>query len=153
MTPLIYSIKLIQAFQASPVGSRTFKLRLMEMTAIACHDLAVFLFQQSDGGRHKGCHTWKRPPIMVHPFGRSEAALVPVPFSDPPPTVFSHDCYRSFEQYPNGVADMVGYWAEFRLFGGVVVFDRGEDEMGVCITSGRYPVTILRCPSLTLTYL
>ncbi|KAK4129827.1 hypothetical protein N657DRAFT_630627 [Parathielavia appendiculata] len=29
------------------------------------------------------------------------------------------------DQYPNGVADMVRYWAGARIFGGVVLFDRG----------------------------
>lgn len=37
-----------------------------------------------------------------------------------------HEDYSNWEQYPNGVADMVGYWAEFWIFGGVVLFDRGE---------------------------
>jgi hypothetical protein len=47
--------------------------------------------------------------------------------------VFLHAAYDAFDQYPRGVADMVGYWAESRLFGGVVIFDRGEDEIGVRI--------------------
>jgi hypothetical protein len=29
-------------------------------------------------------------------------------------------------QYPEGIADMVGYWAKDRILGGVVLFDRGE---------------------------
>lgn len=43
------------------------------------------------------------------------------------PTAFSHGPYIAVDQYPNGAADSVGYWAEARIFGGVVVFDRGED--------------------------
>ncbi|POS75812.1 hypothetical protein DHEL01_v205796 [Diaporthe helianthi] len=39
--------------------------------------------------------------------------------------------------YPAGIADVVGYWAEARIFGGVVVFDRGPtgvepDDNGPC---------------------
>lgn len=45
-----------------------------------------------------------------------------------PPTAFSNRIYVAIEQYPNGVADAVGYWAEARIFGGVVVFNRGETE-------------------------
>lgn len=30
--------------------------------------------------------------------------------------------------YPNGLADVVGYWAEYRIFGGIVLFDRGANE-------------------------
>lgn len=53
-TPLISRrMKVAQAYQDSLVGSRAYKLRLLEMTAIACHDLAVHLFQQF-GGLHKG---------------------------------------------------------------------------------------------------
>jgi hypothetical protein len=40
-------------------------------------------------------------------------------------TAFWHWGYVDFDQYPNGVADIVGYWAEANIFGGVVVFDRG----------------------------
>ncbi|KAF4436681.1 hypothetical protein FACUT_6276 [Fusarium acutatum] len=43
------------------------------------------------------------------------------------PTAFAHGPYIAVEQYPNGAADSVGYWAEARIFGGIVVFDRGED--------------------------
>ncbi|KAM0541869.1 hypothetical protein ACHAPJ_013059 [Fusarium lateritium] len=45
-----------------------------------------------------------------------------------PPTAFVHRSYIYHEQYPSGIADVVGYWAEGMIFGGVVVFDRGETE-------------------------
>ena len=96
------------------MGSRSFKLRLMEMLAVACHDLAALLHEEHGEGFHRGAHAWR---------------LNSAP--EPPPTVFYHFCYRNVGQYPRGVADIVGYWAEARLFGGVVVFDRGEDETGV----------------------
>lgn len=47
------------------------------------------------------------------------------------PTDFYHTEYLDWEQYPQGVADMAGYWAEFELFGGVVVFDRRESDVEV----------------------
>ena len=34
--------------------------------------------------------------------------------------------YMNVKDYPFGVSDMAGYWAEDRIFGGVVLFDRGE---------------------------
>lgn len=40
------------------------------------------------------------------------------------PTLFLHRNYQDFKQYPNEVADIVGYWAEAQIFGGVVLFDR-----------------------------
>lgn len=57
----------------------------------------------------------------------------PPPSPDPLPALFYHGAYVAFEQYPGSVADMVGYWSEARIFGGVVAFDRGEDETGVSI--------------------
>lgn len=42
----------------------------------------------------------------------------------PLPSIFNHSFYRHSMIYPEGVADMVGYWAEDRTLGGVVLFDR-----------------------------
>ncbi|KAG8168348.1 hypothetical protein KVR01_001097 [Diaporthe batatas] len=41
-----------------------------------------------------------------------------------PVTLFRHPWYRDHMQYPHGAADVVGYWAENRVLGGVVLFDR-----------------------------
>lgn len=49
----------------------------------------------------------------------------------PPPTLFWTSAYTDWSSYPNGLADMAGYWAEVQLFGGVVLFDRGESEKEV----------------------
>lgn len=40
--------------------------------------------------------------------------------------MFFHVDYMDYDQYPNGLADIAGYWAEDRIFGGVVLFDRGD---------------------------
>lgn len=61
----------------------------------------------------------------------------------PLPTLFTHPGFTAREQYPNGVADMVGYWAEDRILGGVTLFDRsndwenGDDEPNVYFQSSR----------------
>ncbi len=41
-------------------------------------------------------------------------------------TLLSHNCYHDDEIYPLKSADVVGYWVEDRLFGGVVLFGRGS---------------------------
>lgn len=52
-----------------------------------------------------------------------------------PPAAFFHSSYVSLEQYPQGLGDVAGYWAEGKIFGGVIVFDRGESELEVgCAT-------------------
>lgn len=39
---------------------------------------------------------------------------------------FYHFYYRySYEAYPYGLLDVVGYWAEAQVLGGVVLFERG----------------------------
>jgi hypothetical protein len=45
-----------------------------------------------------------------------------------PPTLFFHQWYTDYELYPNGVADAVGFWAEARILGGVVLFDRRDPK-------------------------
>lgn len=45
-----------------------------------------------------------------------------------PPTWFIHPWYTAYDQYPDGVADGVSYWAEDRILGGVVLFDRRPPE-------------------------
>ena len=39
---------------------------------------------------------------------------------------FYHTNYRQFEGFPFGLLNVVGYWAEAELFGGVVLFERVE---------------------------
>jgi hypothetical protein len=44
-------------------------------------------------------------------------------------------CYATPGRYPRGFLDVVGYWAEAHIFGGVVVFDRGPEKRG---KTGKY---------------
>lgn len=50
--------------------------------------------------------------------------MVTVP---PRPTLFNHPYYVDLEIYPEGLADIAGYWAEDRIVGGIVLFDRRAD--------------------------
>lgn len=45
------------------------------------------------------------------------------------PTLFYHPKYIDTDVYPEGAADMVGYWAEDRILGGVVNFDRHDPNL------------------------
>jgi len=44
-----------------------------------------------------------------------------------PTTLFTHKAYTFHEQYTNGVADMVPYWAENQILGGIALFDRSHN--------------------------
>lgn len=64
------------------------------------------------------------------------------------PTLFRHHWYVDDNQYPDSVADVVGYWAEARILGGVVLFDRRDPAFSpdvkpdsVWFHSERYDVT------------
>ena len=37
-----------------------------------------------------------------------------------------HPDYVQFKNYPRGLLDVVGYWAETQVFGGVLLFDRSD---------------------------
>ena len=59
----------------------------------------------------------------------------------PWPTLFTHPQFTAYKRYPAGVADMVGYWAEDRILGGVTLFDRSrtwaENEPNAYFHSAR----------------
>ncbi|KAK8068465.1 hypothetical protein PG996_007577 [Apiospora saccharicola] len=46
------------------------------------------------------------------------------------PTMFAHPFFVAYGLYPYGIADMVGYWAEDRILGGVLLLDRSKEETG-----------------------
>ncbi|OBT97131.1 hypothetical protein VE01_04877 [Pseudogymnoascus verrucosus] len=118
---LCMDCKLIHAYQAASPGSRAFQTRLIELIAVAIHQIAVQIFKL-DTGLHKddGIASWT-PPKENTMFWRRNP-------NDPPPTLFRHRFYRDYDQYPEGVADGVGYWAEARILGGVALFDRRKPE-------------------------
>ncbi|KAK2783772.1 hypothetical protein FQN52_009516 [Onygenales sp. PD_12] len=111
-----------QAYQNASRGSKEFNLRLIEILAILCHEIAVYLYTAYDGGVRKpdSAEVYRQmPKPRVLPLGK------PQPVKLKPAELF-HPYYQDWQQYPHGIADIVGYWAEYRLFGGVVLFDRGQ---------------------------
>lgn len=49
----------------------------------------------------------------------------------PWPTTFALVGFTDTEQFPRGIADVAGYWAEDIILGGIVLFGRGESGTGV----------------------
>lgn len=98
---------------------------------MAVHALAVQVFTEVDGGFHKhekwpGDDYYDAPSYMMRtktptPF------LLWLTFDDP-------------DQYPDGLADVAAYWAEDRIFGGVVLFGRGKSGKEVwssCLATSK----------------
>ncbi|KAI1498342.1 hypothetical protein F5X99DRAFT_431797 [Biscogniauxia marginata] len=92
---------LLHEYRISARGSRTFQTRLIELVAVAIYQIV--------------------PPKdhLIFWIYNSDGA---------PPTLFQHRQYCYYDQYPDGIADGIGYWAESRIFGGVVLFDRREPD-------------------------
>ncbi|EXK44450.1 hypothetical protein FOXG_04052 [Fusarium oxysporum f. sp. lycopersici 4287] len=124
LSQLQIKFKTIKAFEDALPGSEQFSLRLIELVAVACHEIGAHLFDLDDGAhKHKVYEEW-RQTVLEEKERRVESQR----YYDPPPIAFCHRAYRYPEQYPKGLADVAGYWAESKILGGVVVFDRGETE-------------------------
>ncbi|KAI1500928.1 hypothetical protein F5X99DRAFT_384391 [Biscogniauxia marginata] len=106
---------LLSAFRAASPGSRAFHVHLIELVARSVHQIAVLLFKQGP------IRPESDPLLSWLPSEDLMPRLYPKGF---PPTFFLHQWYRDYDQYPEGIADGVGYWAESRILGGVVLFDR-----------------------------
>lgn len=113
------SIQLASSFRSAAPGSRAFIAHLIELSAVVVHAIGVEVFklERDSHSQFAAITSWKGPPP---PNG------IPMPWINACPTLLRHTWYRASEQYPEGVADIPGYWAESRIFGGVVLFDRFE---------------------------
>lgn len=90
---------------------------------MAVHALAVQVFTEVDGGFHKhekwpGDDYYDADPILMREK-KPTPFLLWLTFDDP-------------DQYPDGLADVAAYWAEDRIFGGVILFGRGKSGKEVC---------------------
>ncbi|KAI0153026.1 hypothetical protein GGR57DRAFT_468578 [Xylariaceae sp. FL1272] len=117
ISSLKFDSHLIYDFNRASPGSRAFHTRLIEMIAVAIHQIAVQLYQ-SETTFHVGdpMASWEPPADSIF------LSIYDEMFK----TLFRHRHYCDYDQYPNGIADGVGYWAENHILGGVVLFDRRE---------------------------
>ncbi|KAH6951521.1 hypothetical protein DER45DRAFT_510669 [Fusarium avenaceum] len=115
---LSFQLPLLSAFEETTIGSKGYHLRMLELLAVSCHQIAVYLHQR-DGTNHKHIdfQKWIDEPRDMTRWDSFRH-----------PSAFCHTFYTDVEQYPSGAADVTGYWAEAKIFGGVLLFDRGESE-------------------------
>ncbi|KAK4215375.1 hypothetical protein QBC37DRAFT_281739 [Rhypophila decipiens] len=116
---LSFDPKVINAYQGAAPGTKMFNTRLIELVAVALHQFGVLL-HQLEFRMHQGDIEYMINWTMPKP---DDAPDWWEPL-EPLPTVFNNCFYTTWDIYPEGVADMVGYWAEDRILGGVVLFDR-----------------------------
>jgi hypothetical protein len=94
------------------------------MVAVAVHQVAILVYHLD-----QSLHKEERLEAWTTPIEYD--GDIPLKIIGPFPTLFFTSFYDHPEQYPDGVADVVGYWAENRILGGVVLFYRGQDESQV----------------------
>ncbi|OAA68022.1 hypothetical protein SPI_00217 [Niveomyces insectorum RCEF 264] len=129
-------------YQAASPGSRAFQTRLIELVARTVHAIAIWIFNNYSPLRPKDDRllTW-RPDK-----DGSERIRKYFYRNGYPPTLFVHPWYKAYDQYPDGLADGVGYWAEDRIFGGVVLFDRRPQEGPDTIYRTSFPYDPVHLP-------
>ncbi|QGI69362.1 hypothetical protein CEK26_013319 [Fusarium fujikuroi] len=121
MAGVMVDLEKLNAYQNTKPSSRSFQLRLIEMIACALHQIGVRLSQvekvhdpaTTAGHDIESTIKWERPPDNLCRF-------------PPKPTMFIATQFTAHDRYPNGVHDMVGYWAENRILGGVALFDHSQ---------------------------
>ena len=117
---LIPERQLLKAYQAAAPGYRSFRFRLIELVAVSIHKIAERLFMRRHRIHDRGNQDRDYTVNAVTAWQSSWPRLQPAP------TLLTHISYDALGQYPQGLADVVGYWAENRILGGVVLFDRSE---------------------------
>ncbi|CAM1503228.1 Fc.00g080040.m01.CDS01 [Cosmosporella sp. VM-42] len=123
ISQLRFEKSLLRAYQNTKPNTEAFNLRLIELVVVACHHIGAYLYELDDGAhKHQVHQDWREKELPNSNDGKHKRGYLL------PHTAFFHRAYQYPDQYPRGLADVAGYWAEGKIFGGVVVFNRGESE-------------------------
>ena len=95
-------------------GSHEYLLRLLEITAASLHALAGMLY----ASHHRDTNIRPPEPREGHDYQFRGTDHFYVDFY--------HTYYKRLNDYPFGLLNVVGYWAEAEILGGVVLFERGQ---------------------------
>ncbi len=102
---------------------QAFRVRLLELVAVSIHQLAALVFNFDPCLHEGGPRDVEKVTQYVEPPDAPGLG-----FNSPNVTPFNHHGYLDHDIYPEGIADVVGYWAEDRILGGVTVFDRPAER-------------------------
>ncbi|KAF2803398.1 uncharacterized protein BDZ99DRAFT_526751 [Mytilinidion resinicola] len=138
---LQFDAKTARAYQNTTFDLREFKLRLLEMIAVACHKIAALLYKEVKGDAIPTERILYQPPPITYPPSYDGTLRKPVARSPylVLPTDFYHMSYQAMEQYPDGIADVVGYWAELRILGAWWCLIGGRVEKRFCKDAFLHP--------------
>lgn len=115
--------QLAQSYQDALPGSREHLLRLLDIAAASLHTLAGMMY------------TSFHPDTNIRPPEPPEGHYWQFRGTDHFYVNFFHSNYRRLKDFPFGLLNVVGYWAEAELFGGVVLFERVESGSEVQLIS------------------
>lgn len=94
---------------------------------MACHQVGAYLYRLDKGTHpHSFYAEWVRQVAEERRQGVKSRR-----FAYYSEIAFAHRAFQSSKNYPQGFADVAGYWVEGQLFAGVIIFDRGESESEV----------------------
>ena len=113
---MLTRLQLVQKYQNAPLNTREHDLRLLEITAASINALAGIIYLAFHPASKLKPPKWLPDQDFHYSFYRSQKR----------PIEFYCTHYEAYERYPFGLLNVVGYWAEDKLFGGVLLFDRGE---------------------------
>ena len=108
------STQLAQRYQDAPFGSPEHRLRLLEIVAASVHTLAGMVYISF----HENTDIRPTEPPEGHHWQFRDTDRFYVNFY--------HSEYMQLDDYPFGLLNVVGYWAETEVFGGVVLFEHDE---------------------------
>lgn len=125
---ILYLIKsnvtqLTQKYQNALPGSREHLLRLLEIAAASVNAWAGMIYASF------------HPDTNIMPPEPPEGHEWQFRMTDHFYVDFYHTNYRLFDNYPFGLLNVVGYWAEAAILGGVVLFERVESGSEVQLIS------------------
>ncbi|KAK3899210.1 hypothetical protein C8A05DRAFT_46661 [Staphylotrichum tortipilum] len=104
---LMFDPTLIKAYRRAIPGSRVFKVRFLELVAVSVHQLAALLFNLGVYMHTGGPEDVERvTQYQGPPLAPGLAVCIPEV------TLFNHHGYLDDDIYPEGAADVAGYWAE-----------------------------------------
>ncbi|KAF6227183.1 hypothetical protein HO133_008625 [Letharia lupina] len=129
-------LELTQAYQNALPGSREHLLRLLQIAAASVNALAGMIYASF------------HPDTKIMPPEPREGHFWQFRTTDHFYVDFYHTNYRRFQRYPFGLLNVVGYWAEAELFGGVVLFERVESSSKI-INAFLHPQTAARAYQLS----
>ncbi|PQK17538.1 hypothetical protein BB8028_0008g00480 [Beauveria bassiana] len=110
-------------YQSAAPGSRLFNTRLIELVSRAIHQIAVELaFLDQSPHKEDGLLAFS-PPESDWVFWKYSP-------NGPLPTWLHVQWYKNYKHYPNGPSDMIGYWAENYIIGGILLFERRHESSG-----------------------